>query len=51
MEKKWNQVTREVISSINKDVMVAVIANFEKRINLRIEQLGGHFEHRAFARN
>ena len=36
MEK--NQATREVISSINQDVLVAVIANFEIRINLCIEQ-------------
>ena len=33
-------MTREVISSINQDVLVAVIANFEKRINFCIEQLG-----------
>ena len=34
-------MTREVISSINKDVLVAVIANFDKQINLCIKQLGG----------
>ena len=38
-------MTREVISSISQDVLVAVIANFEKRINFCIEQMGGHFEH------
>jgi ABC-type thiamine transport system substrate-binding protein len=41
---KWRS-TREVISSINQDVMVAVIAHFEKRVNLCIGQLSDHFEH------
>ena len=36
---------REVISSINQDILGAVVANFEKRINLCIENQGGHFEH------
>ena len=41
----FKQVTSEVIYSINQDVFVAVIANFEIQIYLCIELLGGHFEH------
>ena len=40
------EIVQEVVSSIDQDVLRAVIANFEKRIsNLCIEQPGGIFEH------
>ena len=39
------EIVQEVVSSIDQDVLRAVMANFEKRINLCIEQQGGHFEH------
>ena len=39
------EIVQEVVSSIDQDVQRAVMANFEKRINLCIEQQGRHFEH------
>ena len=41
------EIVQEVVSSIDQDVLRAVMANFEKQINLCIEQQGGggHFEH------
>ena len=39
------EIVQEVVSSIDQDVLRAVMANFEKRINLCIEQQGEHFEH------
>lgn len=39
------EIVQGVVSSIDQDVLRAVMANFEKRINLCIEQQGGHFEH------
>ena len=39
------EIVQEVVSSIVQDVLRAVMANFEKRINLYMEQQGGHFEH------
>lgn len=39
------EAIREILSSIDQDTMAAVIANFEKRVNLCIQQQGGHFEH------
>ena len=39
------EIVQEVVSSIDQDVLHAVMANFEKRINLCIDQQGGHFEH------
>ena len=39
------EIVQEVVSSIDQDVLRAVMANFEKRINLCIDQQGGHFEH------
>ena len=38
-------IVQEVVSSIDQDVLRAVMANFEKRIYLCIDQQGGHFEH------
>ena len=38
------EIVQEVVSSIDQDVQRAVMANFEKRINLCIEQHGRHFE-------
>ena len=39
------EAIREILSSIDQDTMAAVIANFEKRVNMCIQQQGGHFEH------
>ena len=42
------EIAQEVVSSyssIDQDVLRAVMANFKKRNNLCIEQQGGHFEH------
>jgi hypothetical protein len=36
--------TRETLALIDQDILSAVTANFKKRIELRIEQRGGHFE-------
>ena len=36
---------REALALIDQDTLSAVTANFEKRIELCIQQQGGHFEH------
>ena len=39
------EIVHEVVSSIDQDVLRAVMANLEKRIHLCIEQQEGYFEH------
>lgn len=36
---------REALALIDQDTLAAVTANFEKRVELCIQQRGGHFEH------
>jgi hypothetical protein len=36
---------RETLALIDQDTLSAVTAKFEKRIELCIQQRGGHFEH------
>ena len=43
--QEMKQNIREILSSIDQDILAAVMRNFEKRINLCIDQSGGHFEH------
>ena len=36
---------REALALIDQDTLAAVTANFEKRVELCIQQRGGHFEY------